>query len=287
MVTLSSHPVFSCFNPVEIVCSGNHVYDFLGTKTDCTYHKGMIAPEKGYRLKTKIPVVNEHYPDWIAVLEAVLASEDSFTMFELGAGWAPWLIRAAFAMKQKFPDKKFNLIGVEGDKTHFKWMKEHFSVNHINPSEHILINALVAGKDGTALFPALTKPDEDYGASFVSSPDQYTYQRGELIEMKTVSVNTLIQMVRKPIDFMHIDIQGAEYEAIPPAIDLVNDKVKMIMIGTHRSPLLHEEIKLFMFGMKWMPRYLFDRNSEWITEWGKIKFDDGFQLWVNPKFIDN
>ena len=281
----AKNPVFDNFKRIEVQCSGCHVYDFLGTSTNVKYKKGMTAPEAGTVYKPNYPFVNEHYPDWIAVLEAVLTCRDAFTMYELGAGWAPWLVRAALAMKQKYPEKKYHLVGVEGDRTHYKWMIEHFMENGLEPNEHKLINALASSNDGKALFPELDSPDEDYGAAYINSSDAYTDKHGKLYEQNAISINTLLKESKGLIDLMHIDIQGAEYEAIPPAIDYMKEQVRLVMVGTHRSNLMHDEMEIFFTGHGWIPRYIFARNTECLTPWGKINFNDGFQLWENPEYI--
>ena len=70
------------------------------------------------------------------------------------------------------------------------------------------------------------------------------------------------------------------------AMDVLKNKVRFVMVGTHHKPkLLHREMEIFFSGHQWLPRYIYYGNTEYSTEWGKICFDDGFQLWENPHFI--
>ena len=52
-------------------------------------------------------------------------------MIELGAGYGRWLVRAATALQQ-VKDLPFQLIGVEAEPQHFKWLLQHFKDNGLN-----------------------------------------------------------------------------------------------------------------------------------------------------------
>lgn len=278
---LITHPIFKCFERWSGKTDGLYLRDFLGSKTDPKVKTPWKAQPEGI-IKPNYPVVNEHYYDWLVVLSSVLAAKEQFTMIELGAGYAPWLIRAAYALKQKKPDIPFLLVGVEGDKTHYQWMLEHFLNNDISPKEHILIEALVSNSDGTALFPKIFDPSVNYGASLVL--DQYSSQKSRegFIETKTISLKTILSKISGAIDLIHMDIQGEEEKIITSDINLLSQRVRHILIATHRSNTLHENVRHIMKENGWIPRYNFDRDSKWDTEWGNIHFYDGFQYWINP-----
>jgi FkbM family methyltransferase len=282
-----SHPIFSSFEKWAGESDGVYIRDFLGVKTDPVVNVAWKAHPSGKNLAPHYPVANEHYYDWLVVLSSVLEAKDQFTMLELGAGWAPWLVRAAYALKQSNPDIPFLLVGVEGDETHYQWMVEHFKANTISPEEHLLVDALVSDKDGIAYFPKLNDPAKDYGASITNKYDKVQAQRGELIEAKTISLDTLLAKIPHNIDLIHMDIQGEEEKVLNSSIELISKRVKKMLIGTHRSSTLHENVRQLMWQHNWLPKYNFDRNSKWATEWGTIQFNDGFQCWINPSLTNN
>ena len=74
------------------------------------------------------------------------------------------------------------------------------------------------------------------------------------------------------VDFIHCDIQGAEDEVLPPALDLLGAKVGRVIVGTHSTPI-HERLK-DAFG-----------SHGWILEFEHphTAIDDGTQVWINPR----
>ena len=93
----------------------------------------------------------------------------TFRMAELGAGWAPWLVRAASAAKQIPEINGIELLGVEADPTHFRWMMDHFIDNEVSLDVAHLLHGAVASKKGIFRFPKITEPDVDYGSSIKST----------------------------------------------------------------------------------------------------------------------
>ncbi len=84
----------------------------------------MRSYPEGRRFLSEYPVVDDVYFEWIDLLEAVVAAEQHFTMIELGAGWARWVVNAGMALRH-FPEITYQCIAVEAEPTHFRWMAEH------------------------------------------------------------------------------------------------------------------------------------------------------------------
>jgi hypothetical protein len=78
-----------------------------------------------------------------------------------------------------------------------------------------------------------------------------------------------------------MDIQGAEYDVIPKAMDLLKAKVKAIMVGTHISLEKHNELHQMFLDYDWQPVMVFPRNREVDTDFGKVTFGDGFAFYRN------
>jgi len=62
---------------------------------------------------------------------------------------------------------------------------------------------------------------------------------------------------------------------------LLKAKVKSMMVGTHMSNEKHRELSLLFSQDGWEPVMIYPRNQEVSTEFGAVKFDDGFQYWRN------
>ncbi|MCG5057284.1 MAG: FkbM family methyltransferase [Limnoraphis sp. WC205] len=279
---MKHHSIFETFQCVKSIGTGKHIFDFLGVATDVTYKKAWskYAVSLGSQYTSNYPVVNEHYFDWIALLQSVRGASGVFRMAELGAGWAPWLVRAAFAARQVPGIEQVELVGVEADPTHYRWMKSHFLDNKLNPEKYHLLNGAVAPKSMSLQFPKLDDPDEDYGASLNALS-----KNGQYVEVQGYPLTDMLELFTGPVDFIHMDIQGAEYDVIPGAMKLLKSHVKAMMVGTHISLEKHNELHQLFLDYGWKPVMVFPRNSEIETEFGKVAFGDGFLFYQNSSFI--
>ena len=270
------HPVFKKFSPVMSIASGNHLYDFIGSATNTKYKRGWdkFLPPTGKEIQGKSPGKDEHYLDWIAVLDSVSSASGSFCMAELGAGWGPWITRAALAAKQCQNIDNIRLLAVEAEPLHYKWTLEHLKDNDIDPLEHVILQGAVSHSPGIAAFPILENASQDYGAG-LNSAGRYS----KTYEVLTYSLEQLLAHFDGVIDFLHIDIQGAEYEAIPPFVQLLSQRVKSMMIGTHISDEKHDQLLSLLMEANWTPELALKRNRSHQLEWGEIHINDGF-LWL-------
>ncbi len=277
---MSHHPIFEEFSRTESETSGLHIYDFLGGATRVAYNRGWAshAMAAGKKVTPGFPPPNEHYLDWIALLTAVSKARDVFRMAEFGAGWAPWLAHGALAARQK--GMNCELLAVEADSTHFAWAREHFEDNGLDPDAHQLIQGAVSDKPETLRFPVIADPDVDYGASL-----RVAATMADTIEVQGYTIDELLDRFTGPVDFLHIDIQGAEYDAVPPMMDLLSKKVRAIMIGTHINGELHDAMAARFHAAGWEERLNLGRNRDNDTPWGPIRTNDGFLWFENPRLI--
>lgn len=277
---MNHHPIFAQFARTPSMASGLHVYDFLGVRTDVAYKKGWSqhAPRAGAIAAPGYPPLNEHYFDWIATLSAVHRARGTFRMAELGAGWSPWLVRAAVATRQCPEITRLELLALEADETHHRWVQAHFAENGVTvaPGVHLLRGALAA-QPGTIRFPRIANPDEDYGAS-----TRAVRSGSEFVEVAAYSLADVLARFSGPLDFMHVDVQGAEYDALPPAMDLLRRQVRSIMVGTHISAERHAQLAQTFADAGWQEVMKFPRNETVATEFGEVTFGDGFLCYRNP-----
>lgn len=279
---VTHHRVFEKFNRIEISGTGEHVFDFLGTRTRSAFKNGWekFTIREGAKYKANLPPVNEHYFDWIALLDSTSRANETLRVAELGAGWAPWLVRGAFAGMQMPNVKNIELLGVEADPTHYQWMVDHFADNRIDASRHRLLHGAVNADGGTVKFPRVLEPDRNYGASLSAARNDAS----DTVEVNGYRLNDIFSFFSGPIDFVHIDIQGAEYEVVPDAIDLFCSRVKALMVGTHESDELHDELVNLLKSRNWTSIMEYPRRSEVETDFGPVKFDDGFLYFRNKAF---
>lgn len=256
------------------------MFDFLGVATDVSYKQDWEkhAVKRGARYLPDYPPVNEHYFDWIALLECVRAAAGTFRMIELGAGWAPWLVRAAFAARHVSSISDLEFAGVEADETHYRWIKDHFLDNDLNPDDFELLHGAVSPTSGMARFPKIDHPDKDYGASL-----RAVTRKSDYVEVQAYTLASLFDVVSGAIDFVHMDIQGTEYDVIPGAMELLKTRVKAMMVGTHISQEKHLELHRLFLRSGWNPIIAYPRHCLVETEFGPVKFDDGFLFYRNSQ----
>lgn len=279
---MNHHPIFSKFNRVKSTGTGRHIFDFIGTATDVQFRKGWdkFAVKPGAEVMPGFPAVNEHYFDWVATLIAVDRCGDTFRMAELGAGWAPWLVRGALAARQRPAIKHIELVAVEADEVHFDWVQQHFATNSVEgPGIHHLRGA-VAAQSGSIRFPKVTNPDENYGAS-TRAVNAVT----DFVEVPAFTVQEVLSRFSGPVDLVHVDIQGAEYDTVPSAFPLLAERVRSIMVGTHLSLEMHRQLAGQFRAAGWTEVMNFDRNALCPTPYGEIQFGDGFLLFDNPRLV--
>lgn len=280
--------------------------DFLGVKTRSSYSTRIMPVQSDGQSTSSLPPFDEEYLEWVDLFESIASAKACFTMIELGAGYGRWLVRAAFAVRW-FGNIPCKLVGVEAEPTHFEWMKQHFSDNGIGLEDHKLVRAAVSRKDGGTWF-IVGAAGEWYGQRSVLLEDfwQFAKQRlrkspkkreGErrntqtkeppmyhLQRVKAVSLRSLLRPL-KQVDLIDLDVQGAELEVLTAASPDLEEKVKRVHIGTHNHEV-ESGLRSLFGGLGWRCRFDFPLQSTCETSWGAIRFDDGVQSWINPRFLD-
>lgn len=274
--------IFSAFKPVSSVGTGNHVHDFIGALTRVVYKRAWAnyAIPAGTEITPGLPPKNEHYFDWIVILEAVSRSRGTFRMAELGAGWAPWIVRAALATRQMPEVDQLELLAIEADPTHFGWILEHFQDNGLDPGRFHLLHGAASGRSESLRFPVIGDPDVDYGASLNKAKSNI-----DTIQVQGYTVEEIIGQFTGPLDCLHVDIQGAEYDCLPAAMGLLKQQVKSVMVGTHLSDEAHDRLSEQFREAGWQEMMNLPRNRTSLTPWGEIALNDGLLWYRNPGLI--
>jgi FkbM family methyltransferase len=284
--------VLKTFRPwAGTIPSGYFAY-FLGNLTRADYWKFSDEVRKIYdceRYETfSGPSIDDNIFDWVILLETVASSKDTFVMAALGAGWGRWLVAGALACKQR--DLHCELIGVEAEPDHFAWMNEHFRDNGLDPAAHELIEAAAAGNSGQAWF-YFGKPASWYGQSLIRDPGlkaasgahetEYEGERARLV--RTIDLAEITQN-HECIDYLHMDIQGAELEVLAAHPNLLQHKVKRVLIGTH-SPEIECGLRGLFKDLEWRCEYDIPLYSTVQAGDQRLTLGDGVQVWINPHIV--
>jgi FkbM family methyltransferase len=278
---MSYPPIFDDYERVESTSDGQSIYDFLGGGIKAEYKAGWdknIVPA-GKSVRPSYPSLSEWTADWIAILLAVKNANSNFTVVELGAGYAQWMVSAIMAYKSKNPNGNAHGVALEADDVHYAWMQAHVEQNISSFTETAtdLVYA-AAGTDGKVKFPKLVDPMQNYGASYSLHPDN-----AELVDVDCLSLASIYERLpAQKVDLLHVDIQGAE-------VDLIADdrfstclaKTKFVLFGTHRSDELHNDVASSLTDAGFSILLNWPRNSDVQTKHGVVSTNDGAILAVN------
>lgn len=180
---------------------------------------------------------------------------EQFCSLELGAGWGPWTaLSATCALRAGFKAAKIGAL--EADAGRFSQLRQHLALNALVPAEapkqgvagpvsYELEQAAVWWEDTTLYWPAADEADSGRTAS-VSEGDGTDY-RGFALRSLPIQALGLPGFLDRfgHVDFLHVDIQGAEAEVLPNSIDALEAKVSVMFVGTHSRKIEGDLLDFF------------------------------------------
>jgi len=243
------------------------------------------------RLQHPIPDDGFHAEgiEYVALLDSIerFATDGSFVAVEAGAGWGPWLAMAGVVSRNRGVHD-VSLVGVEASKERFALMQEHLDFNALTDEAGVKVNLFrgaVWSHDGVIHFPESAV--EDMGAAASSSAESTDY-RGQPVSTTEVPCCRLDTLIGpdQAVDFLHVDVQGAEGELISSHLEWLNTAVKSMMIATHSRPL-EGELMARLGDAGWI--LLREKPCRFgvgaaIPEWTGATTVDGSEYWINAKF---
>ena len=265
------------------------VVDFLGVR-----HRLSALWPDARRLDGQVlgqPVPSDFHAEtveWVGALKSVAAAKDRFVAMELGAGYGTWVVGSGVAARQR-GIAAIKLYGVEADPQHFASMEQHFRDNGFDPAAHRIVQAAVGVEAGVARWPKLADSSEavGWGVRPVGHDEQEYMGRTfeEMIDVKVVPMRELITQ-EPEWNLIHIDVQGHEFDIIRASVDLLNERVRWMVVGTH-SRKIDGDILDTMCRAGWAlenekpTRFQFWQNPVSLEA---MTTQDGTQVWRNPRF---
>jgi FkbM family methyltransferase len=259
-----------------------HYVNFLGVAIPTKVFS--FLKNKGGLLDS-IPIPANFHSDmaeWAASLRSVDLAKERFVMLELGCGWGCWMNNMGAAAKARGLARQ--LIGIEADDKHLNFARETLAANGISKDEYVLLQGIAASRPGFALFPT-SQTEDNWGNEplFDVSESECdariasgNYQRLRMVSLSDAMGNN------SKVDLIHMDIQGGEAMLVEECIDLLTDRVRYLVIGTHSRPI---EGQLFDVLLKAGWELEVERPAIFRIVAGKPITDvDGIQGWRNPKF---
>lgn len=271
--------------------------DFLGRKT--RFHTFLpIGAHLDGTVSKKLPIPDDGYLseaiEYAGLLMAVKSCQRGvLVVAELGAGWGPWICAAGVAARQR-NIAQTDLIAIEASKGKINFIKQHLRDNGLMGPENVRHNGVLATitygvawpETGVAHFPIVDE-SVDYGAAASSQGNSLDY-RGLNLNCKTVPAYSVSDLLAdySIVDFMHIDIQGAEAEVCRSSSTFLADRVRYLFVGTHSRRIDGNLVEILMqsgFRLLREKPCTFSLERPWPGSLEGLTTADGAQLWMNTK----
>lgn len=190
--------------------------------------------------------------EYVALATAVLnrSAPDRFCLLELGAGWGPWIV-AAGVVSRRLGIRDVRLVAVEANAKHIAHISEHLARNGLERLPGVFVRHGAAWTEDGSLTFGSTDNNVDYGAAVARDDGDRDY-RGHFTDATVVeafSLETIGKGLGR-VDLLHCDIQGAELDVIPSAIDFLTSKVSYLYVATH-GPRVFGDLIEFFFRRRW------------------------------------
>lgn len=276
---------------------------------DATPEKGFYTDFSGVRTRLSYFGIESHpaehaigaipFPDdalhaeaieYLAAVYALEHAVDSFTIVELGAGYGPWLVFGAKAALRRGIEK-VRLIAVEADLQRHQLLYTNLADNDLYPPPNgaadvkiSCVHGAISDVNGRVSFGSQSV--HDWGASPIEGGGNTDY-RGITVEAQEIDTYTIESVLADvtSVDFMHMDIQGFELRSIRVSLDVLQRKVKVLLVATHSRALEGGIIDL-LHDNGWKLLYekpcKFNPGSN--TDLTALTYLDGTQVWVNTRF---
>jgi hypothetical protein len=264
-----------------------HVTNFLGVRIDPKFFPSILMGQEGKIEEIPIPA-NWHadIAEWGAALRAVDLAHGQFTVLELGCGWGCWMNNTGVAARRA--GLRVHLIGVEGDEGHIGFAREACETNGFTPDQVNLNRGIAAPSSGTALFPRQVQAGMEWGLQpiFGATAEQRAAAASSSThdELRMIALAELTAPHAR-IDLLHVDIQGGEADLIAGCLNVLNDKVSYLVVGTHSRQIEGRILDLLLQG-GWVLEI--ERPAIFAIKHGSPNLTvDGVQGWRNPKLSPN
>ena len=262
-----------------------HDSAFLGIRTNCSFYFEMPCNKAApMQAALVLPKINDHYFEWITLMQSVGMASDKFVFIEIGGGWGKWAVDAFYAavLSGKFAPADISLVIVEAQPGHCDLARQHLANNAIaldGERVQVLCKAASDKNDAIVEFPVQTG---HYGLS------TFGMQGWGTVRVPTITISALLSKYAF-VDMLDLDIQGSEGDVITQAFAdkpcLICTRVRRLAIGIHNHKVYKDLVQLLKVEHKWKEIHNFRHATTENTEYGPMKFDDGTICFDNPALL--
>ncbi|WP_173983246.1 hypothetical protein, partial [Magnetospirillum sp. SS-4] len=302
------HPAFGRLSLTRPERDGELAVDVFGIRLRPDFERqlpaGRLTSGRGSGLSVPPPHYSDHYR-LLDLLMALEAADRRFVMIEAGAGYGRWLVTAA-ALIRRHPGldiRETRLVGVEPHPTRFQWLLRHFTDNDLDPADHDLINVAIHVAAEPVLFrrdasPAL--PDDeacnyDQGLAFFEGWREAARRHREMVvatdggshrlsSVAALPMSSLLDRVDGAVDLLHLDLRGAELQAVTAALPALAERVKRLHVASINEAgdmdLARQLVAAGFDMIRHRPAASISLTAE-----GVLRTADGIQTWTNSRFV--
>jgi FkbM family methyltransferase len=266
---------------VDQIAEPGIIRNFLGTRIEPAVYPTILAAKGG----TVEPIPNPgnwhaDIAEWASALRSVEKAQDTYRIIELGCGWGCWITNMGVAARGR--GLEVDLVGIEGDLHHLENARRTLALNGFGPDAFRLYHGVAAARPGKAIFPRPGAGQSHFGAAPVFDPGRAALRAAATSpDVQVVDCLTLDTLAKgKPVDLLHIDIQGGEADFVEGNTGAMARLVRRVLIGTHSREI---EGRLCGHFLKLGWRLEMERPAIAPVSAGRpVIRIDGVQLWANP-----
>jgi hypothetical protein len=218
------------------------------------------------------------------------AGRTTFSAVELGAGWGPWTTFLALCA-ERAGFTTINLAAFEADRARFDVLEKHLALNGVTAERYnvSLFRAAAWWRDETMYWP-LNAGVLDAGLAVAGGWRRPSHDyRGVPLDFEKIKARSIAGALADfpPIDFLHVDIQGGEWELISRSLGYLSARVRSMFVGTHSRKIEGDLIDLLRVN-GWLMR---ERPCRFRTELPRAAtlvgetYHDGGQFWRNERTV--
>jgi FkbM family methyltransferase len=210
-------------------------------------------------------IMGHHLPIIDDLLEdSVDHAKERYVIVQLGARYGTCLSLSARFLATKRPNLSSMFIGVEASRPGYSNLMESMKWHGLNSPPNVFRQVAVS--------------DSISSQAFLDDISDDTDESVELVE--TTTIEEIIKNVGH-VDFLEMDIQGAEYKAIPCSMSSIAKKVKMICVRTHWSLSGEKELEDIFHKHRWQKVLSLYNGTRMVIEGREQALIDGVLCWVN------
>jgi len=207
------------------------------------------------------------------LLDSVNQAKDRYVIVQIGARHGAYLIKSSHLLVKLKPSLDSILIGVEASPSGYSNLLSSMERNGLNVPSNIFRNVAISDTIASIKFF-----EDGVSSHIVNHTPEDANER--IVDVESTTIEEILKDVNH-VDFLEMDIQGAEYQAIPCATAVLSEKVRMICIRTHGNRANEDALYNLIGNLGWQPVLFCYHLTPVVINGEETPLIDGILCWVN------